>query len=309
MSTHPAATSLLTPIPSPAFPTHRRSGMTLSMHYFTSSVLWSLALIALLAGWYAVEKWGFHLKGTPMRMVADPTEFGVRIMGIAHFVIAAIFLATSPRLRMAGGWLWLLGLSAAAVLLCWAFSAAGGRQNPIALILFYMFFFIHAFRDEAYFYRIRAGKAVPPEQHTEAVLRWLQVVALCALLALLVSVISVRYSLGFVSVQENALRSLFPASWPFVMVFFATVAPLVVLATIAFARISGQQPGGFAGLVRTHRPLVGVIGGTMAILLASMLLGAWTYNLVILMHFVAWFEYSTVRIRALPRAMRQRSSP
>src|SRR5690606_15709210 len=65
----------------PAFPVHRRSGWTLTTHYYGATILWSFVLILLLLGWYAVEKYVFALKGTPMRMVADPTEFGVRIVG------------------------------------------------------------------------------------------------------------------------------------------------------------------------------------------------------------------------------------
>jgi hypothetical protein len=308
MSTIPL-TPALRPLPMPDFPRHRRSGLTLSMHYFTSSIVWSAVLIGVLAIWYAVEKYGLALKGSPMRMVADPTEFAVRIAGLAHFIIAGMFLATSPRLRTPGGWLWLTGLAAAAVVQCWMFAAAGGRDNPLALILFYMYFMIHAFRDEAFFYRIRAGKAVTPEPHTESVIRWLQVLALCVLLGLLTAAVAVRQPLGYDGKQDNALRALFPADWPFVAVFAATVTPLAILATLAFQRIESRQPGGFWGLVRTHGPLTRVIGWTVAIMLASMVVGAWTYNFVIVMHFVAWFEFTTVKIRSLPTSVRQSATP
>src|SRR5690606_30729573 len=105
----------------PAFPRHRRSGWTLTTHYYSASIVWSFVLIFLLLIWYAVEKYSFHLKGTPMRMVADPTEFAVRIVGLAHFVIAAMFLIVSPRMRTASGWGWLAALSGISVLQCWGF--------------------------------------------------------------------------------------------------------------------------------------------------------------------------------------------
>lgn len=307
MSASPAPISVV--ISSPPFPTHRRSRLTLSVHYFLSSVIWSLALIAVLGGWYALEKFVFDLKGTPMRMVADPTEFGVRIVGLAHFIIAAVFLFTSPKLRSPGGWVWLTGLSLAAVFCCWLFAFAGGKDSSIALILFYMFFIIHAFRDEAFFYRIRAGRAAPSEAHTEVVIRWLQVLAICILLGLLVAAISVIAKLGVNDRVTQVFQGMFPAQWPFALAFLTTFLPLAALATYAFYTIQSRQPGGFAGLVATHGPLVRVIGGTMLIMLAGMLVGPWTFNLVILMHFVAWFEFSTVKIRSLPREVRAGASP
>lgn len=307
MSASPAPISVV--LSSPAFPTHRRSKLTLSVHYFLSSILWSFVVIALLGGWYAVEKYALGLKGSPMRMVADPTEFGVRIVGLAHFIIAAVFLVTAPKLRSPGGWLWLTGLSIAAVFFCWLFAYVGGGKNSIALILFYMFFIIHAFRDEAYFYRIRAGKAAPSEAHTEVVIRWLQVLAVCVLLGLLVAAISIIGKLGVNERVTQVFQGMFPADWPFAVAFLSTFLPLAALATYSFYTIQSRQPGGFAGLVLSHAPLVRVIGGTMLIMLAGMLVGPWTFNLVILMHFVAWFEYSTVRIRALPPDLRKSASP
>src|SRR5688572_19220923 len=90
--------------PTPVFPVHRRSGLTLSMHYFIASIIWSFALIGLLLIWYCFEKYVFKLEGHPARMVRDPTEFAVRIVGLAHFIIAAMFLVTSPRLKTFSGW-------------------------------------------------------------------------------------------------------------------------------------------------------------------------------------------------------------
>ncbi len=306
MAVEPMASApVFEPASAPSFPTHRRSGWTLTVHYYTASILWSFVLILVLLGWYAVEKYGFHLKGTPMRMVADPTEFAVRIVGLAHFVIAAMFLVTAPRLRTATGWLLLAGLAGVSVLQCWGFAACGGPKNPLMLIAFYMYFVIHAFRDEAYFYRVRSGAAVPPAESTETVLRWLQVVALCVTLALLVAVISVHGQFGGTSIAGTALQELFPAGWSFVSIFASTATPLIVLATFGFVRIGGLQPGGLPGLCRMHEPLIKVIGSTMLILLASMFVGAWTYNLVIVMHFVAWFEFTTTRIRRLPPEVRR----
>jgi hypothetical protein len=288
----------------PAFPRHRRSGWTLTTHYYSASIVWSFVLIFLLLIWYAVEKYSFHLKGTPMRMVADPTEFAVRIVGLAHFVIAAMFLIVSPRMRTASGWGWLAALSGISVLQCWGFAWCGGKDNPLMLIAFYMYFVIHAFRDEAYFYRVRSGPAVPPEAHTETVLRWLQVVALCVTLALLVSIITIHGQFGGTSIAGTALQAVFPANFSFVTIFAATALPLIAVATFGFLQIHGLHPGGLVGMCREHAPLVKVIATTMGILLASMFVGAWTYNLVIVMHFVAWFEFTTTRIRRLPEPVR-----
>jgi len=287
---------------------HRRSGYTLTTYYFVASIFWSLALIFVLLGWYAVEKYVFLLKGSPIRMVRDPTEFAVRIAGLAHFIIAALFLVTSLRLRTASGWAWLVGLSGISVLQCWGFAALGGHKNALALIAFYMYFVIHAFRDEAFFYRVRSGPTVPPEPQTESVLQWLQVLAICVLIALLVSTIAVAGQLGLPNPTDNALRRVFPSTWSFMAVFGVTAVPMTALATLVFARIQTSFPGGFVGLYRTHTPLIKVIGFTMLIMLSSMLVGAWTYNLVIVMHFVAWFVFTTSKISALPPAVRQAAS-
>ena len=129
------------------------------------------------------------------------------------------------------------------------------------------------------------------------------------MLGLLVAAITIIGKLGVNKRVTQVFNAMFPADWPFAVAFLSTFLPLAALATFAFYTIQSRQPGGFAGLVATHWPLVRVIGGTMLIMLAGMLVGPWTFNLVILMHFVAWFEFSTVKIRALPREVRQSASP
>jgi hypothetical protein len=118
------------------------------------ALAWTLGLTLAFTAWYAVEKWGFRLDKHD-RLVRSPAIVPMVALGVPHFLIAALFLATSPRQASAVARLRLLGLLALGAGLAWAYGAAGAQtvrhRLPIAGVM--LLFVVHQLRDEAWLFR------------------------------------------------------------------------------------------------------------------------------------------------------------
>ena len=84
--------------------------------------------------------------------VYNAMETPMRLVGLAHILIAIAFLTTSRAMKRASSWVWLGGLLAAGVGLCLAFEGAGGMDARLPKVLFFLYFLLHEFRDQAFFY-------------------------------------------------------------------------------------------------------------------------------------------------------------
>jgi hypothetical protein len=188
---------------------------------------------------------------------------------------------------------WLVGLSAIGIGFCWLFyhyGYDGEHFNALALLVFYFYFLIHGFRDEAFFYKAYGDmpkNAGPTHDRIMIVLQML-------MLGLLFSLAIPAYVLFgdlYPEFSHPLLKDLFPAKWNYVLRFASTFLPMVAVAWFAMWRIARVFPDGLAGLWRMHKPILVVFTIATGIILIALPTGPWTFNAVVLMHFVAWYIF------------------
>ncbi|MBL8879249.1 MAG: hypothetical protein JNG88_09025 [Phycisphaerales bacterium] len=271
--------------------------VTLRNYYQT--LFWTAAAIAFCAVLYALEKYvliralGWLPNDPAYRMFKNPAEAPMRLFGLPHIMIGTAFLLTSRRMRGVTSYLWLAGLGAIGIGFCWLFYRYGvepDRFNPIALLLFYFYFLIHGFRDEAFFYKAYGDMPKEGQATHDRVMSVLQLL----MLGLLVSLAIPAYVLFgdlFPEFRDPVLERIFPVQWPYFVRFASTFLPMCVIAAFALRRIAAQFPDGLAGMWRMHRPILTVFAISMCIILIALVSGPWTFNFVVLMHFVGWYLF------------------
>jgi hypothetical protein len=290
-------------------PVHQRTGWTLTTHYWVSSLLWSLVLVLIAAGWYLLETAG---SGSPPPLVKHPFEFATRVVGLSHHVVALIFLIGVVRWQAVSTWVNLAGLTALGLAGAAAFSHFGGRKNAFLNVGFYVFFQLHAMRDEVRFYRHHSG---PTPSLTGAAadreLRWLQMAALGVLgLAIPVWVYSVGLARGSegsallalplkITRRESASVDIFPADWPAAIPALILALPWLALIATAVVRLGGTSSR-LRAVAQTHAPLVKVLALGLALVAASAVVGSGALHLLILLHFVGWFQFTMVKLGSAP---------
>lgn len=269
-----------------------------------SSLAWALALILAAVAAQAVETDLFGLRGRAS-FVRDPAELAMRVVGIGHHLVAAFFLVTSARLRAPAGVGWLAGLALLGVGLSWVFGWLGGHAHPLGLAAFYLLFVAHSFHDEVRFYDHHAGAGLTRSRLARRAVAWAEVAAVAVLGAVLVPVFTflalnrtATWMPAWVTAihpirpqRARAFVEIFPGDWSFAAVYAVVGLPLAVVVLVAAGRLLAARP-----LLRPHAPVVCVLAGGAALGVASAVLGAWTLRLVILMHFVSWFLFTTARL-------------
>ena len=282
---------------------HSRTGLTLPVHFWLSAAQWSAIIMLAMAGIYVIEKYVLGLKGTPMRMVVDPSEVAIRFFGLAHFTVATYFLFSSKNLHNLRGFLMLALFSLLAIGVCSLFSYFGGHTNILAVIAVFLFFLIHAMRDEVFFYRMRSGKAITDEEypHVYRMLLWVQVAGVGLLGALLYPALIYKHAGDIRHVQFNIwINTIFPAGWPLSLKMTASSVPFLLMIVVACWRIQSKHAGGLVRLLRSHTPLSIIVASIVALALSSILVGTWILNFIVLMHFTGWFIYAVVGIKKQP---------
>lgn len=272
---------------------------TPTFQQYCQTLIWTFIAIGACALAYAVEKYVARdllgwISDTHHRMFKNPAELPMRLFGLPHFIVGFLFMVTSKRMRTARSWVWFFGLAALGVLFCWLFRQFGyqGDQiNALALLIFYFYFLIHGFRDEAFFYKTLGD--MPADG--AATHGRIMVVLQALMLGLLVSLAIPAYVLFgdfFPEFRHPLLENLFPATWNYGLRFGSTFLPMVAIAVFALWRISRPFPDGLAGLWRMHRPILAVFLIATGIILIALVSGPWTFNAVVLMHFVAWYLFA-----------------
>lgn len=275
---------------------------TLVMHY--RALAWTLGAIFVCLLLNGFEKFvaipaGWLPRDSAYRMFRNPSEIAMRLFGFAHFVVGILFLVTSRRVRAPGSAWKLAALLAAAVAVAWLFRAVGADANPIAALVFYFYFLVHGFRDEVFFYRSYGEMPVAAAATHTRVMVVLQALLLGLMLALLLP-LTVLYGELRANYRHPALEAIFPASWPYTLRFFSTLAPMLLVAAIAMRRIARQFPNGMAGLWQLHRPILLVFLTQVAIIILPLWSGGWTFQLIILLHFVSWYLFARHKLRLAP---------
>ena len=241
-------------------------------------------MLAILAGCaiYAVETLLLH---SERRFVENPADTMTRALGLAHFSIGWLFLFTSPRLRnraaLARLTFWTLFGSAFCALFAWG----GADRNPLCLMAFYSFFFIHEACDEAHLFR-HSGELPADAGDGDRFLRslaWSMSLLLMTLLA--AGQILRGHFLGRSAMLQEIPAEVLSAAWAIVTI----LAGLSMGRTIVLAR---STYGSLRETAMLYQPLLAVYAGLIAILLLGSLLGSIGANLVIMLHGMTWLVHT-----------------
>lgn len=254
---------------------------------------WLRALAIVVASillFHGIE-WLERTAGQPSReagFVYHPAETPMRMVGLAHFLVAILFMSTSRAMQRPASWGWLAGLLALGAGLCWMFDDAGGVKAAIPKALFFTYFLVHEFRDQAFFYEAngdlpRGGDAA----RTRRDLLGIPLLALGVVLA--VFSVGAGFRIGGARRYTDQLLGWAPES----LVPVIGLLPLA-LVMLGFARwragIERHHEGGLRAFLRTHRPMLVVYGGILAVLLFDILVNRRAYAIVTL-HVAAWYVF------------------
>jgi hypothetical protein len=227
---------------------------------------------------YGVETLFLHRE---RRFVENPADTMTRAVGLAHFSIGWIFLFTSPRLRNRVALSRLAFWTLFGIAFCWIFASYGADRNPLLMMAFYSFFFIHEVCDEAHLYQ-NSGEALDDVARANRFLPsvcWSMSLTLMALLA------TFQIMHGHLFGRSPLLHD-FPTAWLVTAwLLLCVAAGLTVVQTVRRARTLYGSVQEAAGL---YRPLLAVYAGISAILLVGSLFGSIGANLVILVHGLTW---------------------
>ena len=255
--------------------------LTATWRNFQTSV--QLALLAIGAGGviYLVETYGL---GSRHRFVENPSDVMMRAFGLAHFWIGWLFLFTSPRLRSGPALGKVAALTVLGATLCLFSWMNGGMKNPLLLMAFYAYFLIHEIRDEANLF-LAYGDA-PSDPGRE---QFLGRLSASVTLALMTAFAFIQMLHGRMQLKLERIAA-DPAPWLEVIAAgLMTLGAASWLATWTCARRHGI-------VWRNYVPLLAVYATIAAILSAGSLLGSVGFNLIVLIHVMAWLVFVRQRL-------------
>jgi hypothetical protein len=265
-----------------------RSNLTSSPTWRQFQAACGCVALAILAGCglYAIETLLLH---SERRFVENPADTMTRAIGLAHFSIGWLFLFTSPKVRNRAALGRLAFWTLFGVAFCWVFAWGGADKNPLCLMAFYSFFFIHEAFDEAFLFR-QSGELHDDNPHVARLLRslgWSVSFFLMTLLA--AGQITRGHFFG-----RSAMLHDIPAEW-LVAVWF-TFALLTIASFAATCRLAVAAHGSLRQTTLVYQPLLAVYGGLIAILVLGSLFGSVGANLVIMLHGMTWLVQTTRRL-------------
>jgi hypothetical protein len=257
---------------------------------------WCLIPILAFAVYWAIEK--YFLQFSP-RLVPNPAEFPTRFFGFSHYFVGSIFLLTSKRMRRIEGWVWLIALLGIGVLISVFFSHFGGERNPIMVIFYFLFFMIHGYRDMVFFYQPTLDDPISERLRSQIL-----VLAQAALILILFYFLVPAYLL-FLELKPRRyppeLQAQIDALKPFLQIALNWTWVILLASLVGLWHRVQRFPGGWKEVWSSNRAVFLVLLYTSLIILASPLVGPWTFNLLILSHFVGWYFYASRRMRTMPK--------
>jgi hypothetical protein len=219
------------------------------------------------------------------RFVENPADTMTRAIGIAHFSIGWLFLFTSPRLRNRTSLTRLTCWTAFGIGFCWVFANFGADKNPLLMLAFYSFFFIHEVCDEAHLYR-QSGELPANARGAE---RFLPSLCWSMSLALMATLAGFQILRGHL-LGRSAMLVHVPTPW--LLGAWVSLGALAAMAIFRTIRCARSVYGSVAEAVILYRPLLAVYAGISGILLVGSLFGSVGANLVILVHGLTWLVYT-----------------
>ncbi len=258
---------------------------------FQAAVLLALLVVGAGGVIYLVETFALGLRH---RFVENPAEAMVRAFGIAHFGIGWLFLISSPRLRCRPALARVAVLTILGAAWCVFSWANGGLKNPLLLLTFYAYFLVHEIRDEANLF-VAYGDA-PDDPARDVFLRRLGTTVALALM----TVFALIYMFHG-RVQEKLERIVAePDRW----LPLLGGGLLVGCLASAWTTWSWQRRHGIA--LRDFAPLLAVYATIGSILAVGSLLGSVGFNLIVLIHVMAWLVFVRHRLASTGHAPLQR---
>ena len=268
--------------------------LSTTWRHFQAAVLLAVLAVGVGGVIYLVETFALGLRH---RFVESPSEVMVRAFGIAHFGIGWLFLFTSPKLRSPSalaklGVLTMVG--AAWCLISWDY---GGIKNPFWLLAFYAYFIIHEIRDEANLF-VAYGDA-PNDAGRDVFLRRLGTTVALALMTTF-ALITMFHG----RVQEKLQRVVDePERW----LPLLGGGLLAGCAASAWSTWLCQRRHGI--VLRDFAPLLAVYATIGAVLTVGSLLGSAGFNLIVLIHVMAWLVFVRHRLSSgSPSPLRERGA-
>lgn len=276
------------PVPRPLTPTERNWLVALAIVVGSVLLFQAIGALESLLGRDPRET----------RLVWNGSETSMRLLALSHFLVALLFMTTSQRMRRRGSWLWFFGLLGAGALLCEGFSRLGGMAAPLAAVLFYTYFLLHEFRDQAMFYRSN-GDAPSSEEPARAS-RGLYLAPLLGFGVIAATFVAgAAFGIGGARRFDHAFAGM---SRP--LRYACGVLPfvLVLLGALAVKRsFDRAAPAGLRGWLRANRPIFFVFLGIYVVLFAGIAATGRVYGPVAL-HVTAWYVFSIYQNSTRPAA-------
>ncbi len=278
-----------------------------TVEYWLQTLVWTGLGMLVCAVAYCIEKYGLRLKEQNIeRMFGNPAEVAMRIFGLPHFIVGLYFMLSARRMRTLRGWLWFFGLLAMGVGFAAVFGRFGAHRNPVMLIAFYSYFLIHGFRDEAFFYRSYGDCPTGADKPHGRLVLVLQIMLITVVFAFLMPtyLLYVQIVKNQLPVDDPVLNMFFPASVPFLTKFACYLVPVLMLNGLLYLWMERMYPGGWRAIWHDHHPILMVFLWSTGIVLATLVVGPWTFNFVVLAHFVGWYLFALRKLETVPAAAR-----
>lgn len=254
-----------------------------------------IPILCFTVVWF-VEK---YIVQSSHRLFYNPAEFPCRVFGFSHYLVGLMFMMSSKKMRKVEGWVWFVGLLAVSLLISVFFYNFGGKANPVMVIFYFLFFMVHGFRDMVFFY-----KPVTDDSGLERTRSQILALFQACLLLSLMYVLVPAYFL-YLSLKPKPYTPELQAQIDMLMPYLKGVLMgswiLLLGCLVVLRRLFRKLPDGLTGFWQGNKPVLLVLLYTALIILASPLVGPWTYNLLILSHFVGWYFYASRRLATMPK--------
>jgi hypothetical protein len=225
------------------------------------------------------------------RFVENPIDVMTRAIGLAHFSIGWLFLFTSPNLRNRAAIGRLTFWTCFGIAFCVVFAWGGADRNPLLLMAFYSFFFIHEAHDEAHLFR-HSGEL--PADDRVAAERFQQALAWCVAFTFMMLLAGVQILRGHF-LGRSAMLAELPTEW--LMAGWLLVSILACGSIFLTLHLARSTYGSVREAFALYQPLLAVYGALVAIMVLGSLLGSVGANLVILVHGMTWLVCTVKRLQ------------
>ena len=208
----------------------------------------------------------------------------MRCIALPHFIIAMLFTLSSRKMRSKSnrvryGALFLIGVG-----LCFGHASLGGPTAAFPAALFLLYFLLHEFRDEAFFY-VANGDA-PPDTDP----KWLQKRVLIGPAFGVTFFLAGVFCAGVLGMGKLKEYVGPLAELPSAARLLVATLPLAITTLLAVFLVVRARRAGRGTLLRRFPPLSRVVIGILAIVLLDFMLHERTYAIVSL-HVCAWFVF------------------